>query len=78
MDHIGYSLNLVASWIAHWLHDGWGHSYPAGHRHHHISGPTYSGTKNIAAVDTHGQARVCINDYSYTSEFRGRSEPVSL
>ncbi len=47
LDHIGYSLNFVASGIAHWLHDGWGHSYPAGHRYHRLSGPTYSGTKNI-------------------------------
>ena len=50
MDHIGYSLNFVASGIAHWLHDGWGHSYPTGHRHHRISGPTYSGTKNIVVA----------------------------
>jgi len=48
----GYSLNFVASWIAYWLHDGWGHSYPAGHCHHRVSGPTYSGTKNIIAIWT--------------------------
>ena len=52
LDRIGDSLNFVASGIAHWLHDGWGHSYPAGHRHHRVSGPTYSGTKNIVAIWT--------------------------
>jgi len=49
LDHISDSLNFVASGITHWLHDGWGHSYPAGHCHHRVSGPTYSGTKNIVA-----------------------------
>ena len=52
MDHIGDSLNFVASGIAHRLHDGWGHSYPAGHRRYRISGPTYSGTKGIVAIWT--------------------------
>ena len=52
LDHIGDSLNSVASGIAHWLHDGWGHSYPAGHRRHRVSGPAYSGTKNIVAIWT--------------------------
>ena len=52
MDHIGDSLNFVASGIVHWLHDGWGHSYPAGHRRYRISGPTYSGTKGIVAIWT--------------------------
>ena len=52
MDLIGDSFNSVASGIAHWLHDGWGHSYPAGHRRHRVSGPTYSGTKNIVAIWT--------------------------
>jgi hypothetical protein len=52
LDHIGDSLSFVASGIAHWLHDGWGHSYPAGHRRHRVSGATYSGTKNIVAIWT--------------------------
>jgi hypothetical protein len=52
LDRIGDSLNFVASGIAHWLHDGWGHSYSAGHCHHRVSGPTYSGTKNIVAIWT--------------------------
>ncbi len=52
MDSIGDSLNSVASGVAHWLHDGWGHSYPAGHRHHRLSGPTHSGSKNIVAIWT--------------------------
>ena len=48
--HIGDSLDSVASGIYHWLHDGWGYSYPAGHCHHCVSGLTYSGTKNIVAI----------------------------
>jgi len=52
LDHIGYSLNFVASGIAHWLHDGWGHSCPAGHCNHRVSGPTYSGTKNFVVIWT--------------------------
>ena len=52
LDHICDSFNSVASGIAHWLHDGWGHSYPAGHRHHRLSGPTYSGTKVMVAIWT--------------------------
>ena len=52
LDYIGDSLNSVASGIAHGLHDGWGHSYPAGHRCHRVSSPTYSGTKNIVAIWT--------------------------
>ena len=52
LDHIGDSFNFVASGIAHWLHDGWGHSYPAGHRRHRVSSETYSGTKNIIAIWT--------------------------
>jgi hypothetical protein len=52
LDHIGDSLNFVASGNVYWLHDGWGHSYPAGHRHYRVSGPTYSGTKNIVAIWT--------------------------
>jgi len=52
LDHIGDSLNSMASGIAQWLHDGRGHSCLAGHRHHRVSGPTYSGTKNIVAIWT--------------------------
>jgi hypothetical protein len=52
LDHMRDSLDSVASGIAHWLHDGWRHSYPAGHRHHRLSGPTYSGTKVMVAIWT--------------------------
>ncbi len=52
LDHIGDSLNFVASGIAHWLHDGWGHSYPVGHCRHRVGGPSYSRTKGIAAIWT--------------------------
>src|SRR3989304_8598964 len=46
------SLNPVASGIAQWLHDGRGHSYPAGHRHRRGTGPGDSGTKTIVAIWT--------------------------
>jgi hypothetical protein len=49
LDHIGDSLSFVASGIAYWLHDRRIRSYPSGHRHHRVSGPTYSATKNIVA-----------------------------
>jgi hypothetical protein len=52
LDHMCDSSNSVASGVAHWLHDGWGHSYPTGHCHHRVSGSTYSGTKNIVAIWT--------------------------
>ena len=57
LDHIGDSLNFVASGIAHWLHDGWGYSCPAGHCRHRVSGPTDSGTKNIVAIQTRKPAK---------------------
>ena len=52
LDHIGDSLDSVASGIGEWLHDGWGHSYPAGHCRHRVGGPPYSGTKGIVAIWT--------------------------
>ena len=52
MDHMCDSFDSVASGIAHWLHDGWGHSYPAGHRHCRRADPSHSGTKNIVAIWT--------------------------
>ena len=52
LDHIGDSLNSVASGIAQWLHDGRGHSCPAGHCRHRVGGPPYSGTKNSVAIWT--------------------------
>ena len=52
LDHIGDSLNSVASGIARWLHDGWIHSYPAGHRHRCSTDPGYSRTKTILAIWT--------------------------
>ena len=44
------SLSSVASGIGEWLHDGRGHSYPAGHRHRRGTDPGDSGTKNIVAI----------------------------
>jgi hypothetical protein len=52
LDHMCDSLNFVVVGIAHWLHDGWRHSCPADHCHHRVSGPTYSGTKDIVAIWT--------------------------
>ena len=52
LDHMCDSLNFVASGIAEWLHDGWSHSYPAGHRHRRGTDPSYSGTKTIVAIWT--------------------------
>ena len=46
------SLNSVAVWDSQWLHDGWGHSYPAGHRHRRRTDPSDSGTKNTIAIWT--------------------------
>ena len=57
LDPIGDSPNFVASGIGEWLHDGRGHSYPAGHCGHRVSGPTYSGTKNILAIQTRTHAK---------------------
>ena len=50
LDHICDSINFVASGIGEWLHDGRGHSYPAGHRHRRGTDPGHSGTKNSVAI----------------------------
>ena len=50
LDDIGDSLDFVASGIREWLHDGRGHSYPAGHRHRPGTSPGDSGTKNIVTI----------------------------
>jgi len=57
LDHIGDSLSFVASGIAHWLYDGWGHSYPAGHRARRGTYPSHSGTKTIVAIWTRKPAK---------------------
>jgi hypothetical protein len=44
------SNNLVAAGIGQWLHDGWSHSRPPGHRHHRGAGPSYSRTKALLGV----------------------------
>jgi hypothetical protein len=46
LDCIGDSLDAVASWFAHWLYDGWGHSYPACHRQRYSTDPRHSGNKD--------------------------------
>jgi hypothetical protein len=45
------SLDSVVAGI-YWSCGWWTHSYPAGHRHHRLSGPTYSGTKVMVAIWT--------------------------
>jgi len=52
LDHICDFLNFVVVGIYRWLYGWWTHSYPAGHRHHRVSGPAYSGTKGIVAIWT--------------------------
>ena len=52
VDHMCHSLNFVAAGIGQWLHDGWSHSHPPGHRHRRGAGPRYSGTKTLVAVLT--------------------------
>ena len=52
LDHICHFLNFVVVGFSEWLHDGWSHSYPAGHCHHRLSDSTYSGTKGIVAIWT--------------------------
>jgi hypothetical protein len=42
--------NIVAVGVDLWLYDGWGYSRPTGHCYHRVSGPTYSGEKNIIAI----------------------------
>jgi hypothetical protein len=47
-----HSPNFVAAGIDQWLHDGWSHSYPPGHRYRRGAGPSYSGAKTMVAVST--------------------------
>jgi hypothetical protein len=52
VDPMCHSLNFVAAGICEWLHDGWSHPHPPGHRHRRGVGPSYSGTKTLVAVST--------------------------
>ena len=45
LDHICDSPIFVAAGISKWIHDGWRHSYPAGHCHHRIRGRLIQGRK---------------------------------
>jgi hypothetical protein len=47
-----HSLSFVAAGIGQWLHDGWSHSHPPGHRYRRGAGPSYSGTKTLLAIST--------------------------
>jgi hypothetical protein len=42
--------NFVAVGVDLWLYDGWGYSYSTGHCYHRVSGPPYSGEKNIVVI----------------------------
>ena len=69
MDDMCHSLNFVAAGIGQWLHDGWSHSHPPGHRHHRGAGPSYSGTKTMVAVSTlAGKGEVLGKEVSAGSE----------
>ena len=57
MEHICDFLNFMVVGISEWLHNGWSHSYPAGHCHYRVSDPTYSGTKRIVAIWTRKPAK---------------------
>jgi hypothetical protein len=46
LDCIGDSLDAVAAGIAHWLYDGWGHSYPPCYRQRYSTDPSRSGIKD--------------------------------
>ena len=60
LDHFCDSPDFVASGVGERLHDGRSHSCPAGHRHHRLSGPAYSGTKIIVAMRTlAGEGEAC-------------------
>jgi len=47
VDHMCHSLSFVAAGIGQWLHAGWSHSRPAGHRRHCGRGPIDPGPKMI-------------------------------
>ena len=49
MDDMCHSLSFVAAGIGQWLHDGWSHSRPTGHRHNRGAGPSYPRTKALIA-----------------------------
>ena len=50
MDHSGDSLSFVAFGVGEWLHDGWSHSYPAGHSHRRGAGPGHSRPKALVVI----------------------------
>ena len=52
MDHICDPHYFVAFGINQRLYDGWGRSYPAGHRHRRDPDPSYSGSKTKIALWT--------------------------
>ena len=57
LDHMCDSFSSVASGIGEWLHDGRGHSCPAGHRHRRGTDPGDSGAKSIVAIWTRYPAK---------------------
>jgi hypothetical protein len=59
LDHICDSLDSVGAGIDDQLHNGWVHSYPAGHRHRRGADPNDSRTKtNVTVWTLAGQGEV--------------------
>ena len=50
MDHICDSSNFMGAGIDDWIHDGWRHSCPAGHRHRRDIDSIYSRTKTSVNI----------------------------
>ena len=50
MDDCCNIANFVAVGVDLWLYDGWSYSYLIDHCYHRVSGPTYSGEKNIIMI----------------------------
>jgi hypothetical protein len=64
MDNCCHPDSFVAAGADNQLHDGRVYSYPAGHCRHRVSGPDYSGTKNIVAIWTFtGASELLVKEY---------------
>jgi hypothetical protein len=50
VDYLCHSLGFVAAGIGQWLHDGWSHSHPFGHRPRCGGGPGDPGPKEIVRI----------------------------
>jgi hypothetical protein len=61
--------NFMASGIDHWLHDGRGHSYPAGHCYHHCAGQSHSRAEARLKVQAIYTKRVLITEAKRRSSY---------